>query len=123
MRFNDESYWNMIQRDKVRVIGAVGAPTNSEEQSFAEVLETKGARGQAFWTYALGKGRVFGTTTGHFTYAYHDPMYRILLARGIAWALKERPEAFMPIVFDGITDDEGMVGTKDSMMNYKNRRK
>ena len=123
MRFNDESYWNMIQRDKVEVVGAVVTAANSEKQSFAEVLRSKGIRGQAFWTYTSGKGRVFGTTTGHFTYTYHDPMYRLLLARGIAWALEEKPGAFMPIVFDGITDDKGMVGTRDTMMNYRNRKK
>jgi type 1 glutamine amidotransferase len=123
IRFNDESYWDMIQRDTVQVIGAVGTATNTEAQSFAEVLSSKGARGQAFWTYTSEKGRVFGTTTGHFTYTYHDPMYRLLLVRGIAWALEEKPEAFMPIVFAGITDDKGMVGTKDTMMNYKNRKK
>ena len=123
IRFNDESYWNMIQRDKVEVVGAVVTAANSEKQSFAEVLRSKGIRGQAFWTYTSGKGRVFGTTTGHFTYTYHDPMYRLLLARGIAWALKEKPGAFMPIVFDGITDDKGMVGTRDTMMNYRNRKK
>ena len=123
MRFNDESYWSMIQRDKVEVIGAVGTSANTDAQSFAEVLSSKGVRGQAFWTYTSGKGRVFGTTTGHFTYTYHDPMYRLLLVRGIAWALEEKPEAFMPIVFAGITDDKGMVGTKDTMMNYRNRKK
>jgi len=123
IRFNDESYWNMIQRDKVEVVGAVVTAANSEKQSFAEVLRSKGVRGQAFWTYTSGKGRVFGTTTGHFTYTYHDPMYRLLLARGIAWALEEKPGAFIPIVFDGITDDKGMVGTRDTMMNYRNRKK
>ena len=123
IRFNDESYWDMIQRDKVEVIGAIGTLANTENQSFAAVLETKGARGQAFWIYTSGQGRVFGTTTGHFTYTYHDPMYRLLLVRGIAWALEEKPEAFMPIVFDGITDEKGMVGTKDTMMNYRNRKK
>jgi type 1 glutamine amidotransferase len=123
MRFNDESYWDMIQRDKVEIIGAVGTPTNTDAQSFAEVLRSKGARGQAFWTYTSGKGRVFGTTTGHFTYTYHDPMYRLLLVRGIAWALEEKPGAFMPIVFAGITDEKGMVGTRDKMMNYRNRKK
>jgi type 1 glutamine amidotransferase len=123
IRFNDESYWDMIQRDTVEVVGAVGTSANTAAQSFTEVLSGKGARGQAFWTYTSGKGRVFGTTTGHFTYTYHDPMYRLLLVRGIAWALEEKPEAFMPIVFAGITDDKGMVGTKDTMMNYKNRKK
>ena len=84
MRFNDESYWNMIQRDGVEVVGAVGTPANTDSQSFAEVLNSQGARGQAFWTYTLGKSPVFGTTTGQFTYTDHNPLYRLLLVRGIA---------------------------------------
>ena len=40
-------------------------------------------------------------------------MYRLLLVRGIAWALQEKPAAIMPIVFDGNTYDKGMLGTKD----------
>ncbi|MCP3691737.1 MAG: ThuA domain-containing protein [Planctomycetaceae bacterium] len=123
IRFNDESYWNMIQRDQVEVVGAVGTSADTKTQTFADLVSGKEIRGQAFWTYTPGKGRVFGTTTGHFTYTYHDPMYRLLLVRGIAWALEEKPDAFLPIVFAGITDDKGMVGTKDMMMNYKNRKK
>ncbi|MDC0326531.1 ThuA domain-containing protein, partial [bacterium] len=73
------------------------------------------------WTYELGKGRVFGTTTGHFTYTYYDPVYRLLLMRGLGWVLNEDPAPLMPIVFEGITNDEGLVGTTDTMMNYKNR--
>ena len=45
IRFNDESYWDMIQRDKVEVIGAIGTAANTEAQSFAEVLNSKGASG------------------------------------------------------------------------------
>jgi type 1 glutamine amidotransferase len=120
IKLSDESYWNMIQRDSVEVIGVVAPQT---ENTFSEIEKGKDARGQAFWTYTSGKGRVFGTTTGHYSYTYYDPLYRILLMRGIAWAVKENPAPFMPIVFAGITDDHGLVGTKDSMMNYKNREK
>ena len=120
IKLSDESYWNMIQRDSVEVIGVVAPQT---ENTFSEIEKSKDARGQAFWTYTSGKGRVFGTTTGHYSYTYYDPLYRILLMRGIAWAVKENPAPFMPIVFAGITDDNGLVGTKDSMMNYKNREK
>jgi len=120
IKLSDESYWNMIQRDSVEVIGVIAPQT---EKAFSEIEKGKDARGQAFWTYTSGKGRAFGTTTGHYTYTYHDPLYRILLMRGIAWAVKEKPAPFMPIVFAGITDDKGLVGTKDSMMNYKNRKK
>jgi type 1 glutamine amidotransferase len=120
IKFSDESYWNMSQRDAVEVIGVIAPET---EKAFADVEKVKDTRGQAFWTYTSGKGRVFGTTTGHYSYTYHDPIYRILLMRGIAWAIKEKPAPFMPIVFAGITDEKGLVGTKDSMRKYKNRKK
>jgi trehalose utilization protein len=80
-------------------------------------------RSHAFWTFTSGKGRVFGTTTGHYTYTFYDPMYRLLLLRGIAWTLKEDPAPFMPLVFHGITNNKGLVGTTDAMMDYKNRKK
>ena len=120
---NDESYWNLLKRDKVEVIGAVAPAVDSDEGSFADILKREGVRGDAFWIYTSGKGRVFGTTTGHFTYTYYDPIYRLLLMRGLAWVLDEDPAPFMPIVFHGITSDDGMVGTTDRMMNYKNRKR
>ena len=124
IRLNDESYWNLLKRDDVKVIGAVcPAGEDDSEASFADVLKREGARGDAFWTYTSGKGRVFGTTTGHYTYTYYDPHYRLLLMRGLAWALDVDPAPFMPVVFHGITDNEGRVGTTDKMMNYKNRKR
>ena len=119
VRFNDESYWNLLKGENVKVIGALNAGADSK--TFAEVLKSDGVRSDAFWTYELGKGRVFGTTTGHFSYTYYDPIYRLLLMRGLGWVLNEDPKPLMPIVFEGITDDQGLVGTTDSMMNYKNR--
>ncbi|HAO95015.1 MAG TPA: ThuA domain-containing protein, partial [Verrucomicrobiales bacterium] len=91
--------------------------------SFEDISGSSAARSEAFWTYRSGKGRVFGTTTGHYTYTYFDPIYRLLLLRGIAWCLEEDPAPFMPLVFHGITSEEGLVGTTDRMMNYRNRRK
>ena len=109
-----------MKRKNVEVIGAI-APAS--DQKFEEVLESEGVRSDAFWTYTSGKGRVFGTTTGHYTYTFHDPLYRVLLLRGMAWALDENPAPFMPLAFQGITNDEGFVGTKDTMMDYKNRKR
>ena len=121
-RLNDESYWNLLKRDGVEVIGAIASKSNKDSASFADILQSEGARSEAFWTYTSGKGRVFGTTTGHYTYTYFDPIYRLILLRGIAWSLQEDPAPFMPLVFQGITNDEGLVGTTDTMMNYRNRR-
>lgn len=123
IKLNDESYWNLLTRDKVEVIGAIAPATDTEKSSFDEILKSDGVRSQAFWTWTSGKGRVFGTTTGHYTYTYYDPIYRLLLMRGIAWALDEDPAPFMPLVFHGITHDDGLVGTTNTMMNYQNRKR
>ena len=123
LKFNDESYWNLLTRENVRVIGAIAPAAAPEHVSFKEALQGEEVRSQAFWTYTSGKGRVFGTTTGHYTYTFHDPMYRLLLLRGVAWALDEKPAPFMPVVFAGNCDDQGMVGTTDSMLDYQNRRR
>ena len=123
MLFNDESYWNLLARENVTTIAAVAPQTNKTAPSFSTIIKDEKARGHAFWTFTSGKGKVFGTTTGHYTYTYHDPMYRLLLFRGMAWALDEDPAPFMPLVFHGITDDNDLVGTTDNMMKYKNRSK
>ena len=122
INFNDESYWNLLARDEVRVIGAV-APKAIADSAFADILAHPDVRTQAFWTYTPGKARVFGTTTGHFTYTYYDPLYRLLLLRGIAWTLDVDPAPFMPLVFEGITNADGKVGTTDNMMRYRNRKR
>lgn len=119
VKLNDESYWNLLARDNIEVIGAVAPESDG---SFEEILQSDGVRSQAFWTYTSGKGRVFGTTTGHYTYTYYDPHYRLLLLRGIAWALDEDPAPFMPLVFHENTNGEGLVGTTDTMMDYQNRK-
>ena len=123
VRLNDESYWSLLKREEVEVIGTIAPAKDNAGASFEDVLRSSDARSEAFWTYSSGKGRVFGTTTGHYTYTYFDPIYRLLLLRGIAWCLEEDPAPFMPLVFHGITSAEGKVGTTDRMMNYRNRRK
>ena len=120
---NDESYWNLLAEEEVRVIGALHPAEDGTPRSFAEVLASKQSRSQAFWTYTPGKVRVFGTTTGHYTYTYYDPIYRLLLMRGLAWVLDEDPLPLMPVVFEGITGEDGLVGTTEKMMDYKNRKR
>lgn len=119
IKLNDESYWNLLKKENVEVIGAI-APTGTKD--FNAALKHPEVRSDTFWTYTSGKGRVFGTTTGHYTYTFYDPSYRVLLLRGIAWALDIDPAPLMPLAIQGITDDKDLVGTKDAMMDYKNRK-
>ncbi len=123
IQLNDESYWNLLARDNVEVIAAIAPEVGTDTSSFNSILMSEGVRGDAFWTYTSGKGRVIGTTTGHYTYTFHDPHYRLLLMRTIAWAIDEDPAPFMPLVFEGITNEQGLVGTSDSMLDYENRKR
>jgi len=41
------------------------------------------------WTTEKGQGRVFVSIRGHYCWTFDDPLFRILLLRGIAWTAKE----------------------------------
>jgi type 1 glutamine amidotransferase len=47
-----------------------------------------------FWTCDQGKGRVFVSIPGHFSWTFDDPLFRVLLLRGIAWTAKEPVDRF-----------------------------
>jgi type 1 glutamine amidotransferase len=40
------------------------------------------------------RGRVFVSIPGHFTWTFDDPLYRILVLRGIAWSAREDVNRF-----------------------------
>jgi type 1 glutamine amidotransferase len=46
------------------------------------------------WTHRRGQGRVFGCVPGHYNWTFDDPLYRLLLLRGIAWSAGESPYRF-----------------------------
>ncbi len=47
-----------------------------------------------FWTRQAGKGRVFVSIPGHFTWTFDDPLFRVLILRGIAWTAREPVDRF-----------------------------
>ena len=68
----DETYWPLI-----------GDPSK------VEVLATAEEEGKAWpmlWTWKKEKGRVFGSVLGHYSWTYDDPLFRLLILRGMAWA-------------------------------------
>ena len=36
----------------------------------------------------VGKGRIYTNILGHFSWSFDDPLFRILVLRGIAWTAK-----------------------------------
>ena len=76
----DESYWNLV-----------GNPAS------IDVLGTGIEDGQPrplFWTRQAGKGRVFVSIPGHFTWTFDDPLFRLLILRGVAWTAGEPVDRF-----------------------------
>lgn len=85
----DESYWNM-KGDLKAAHGKI----------LATSLEENAPQPQ-MWTREVGKGRVFVCVPGHFTWTYDDPLYRILVFRGMMWTAKEPIDRLAPIVLVG----------------------
>jgi type 1 glutamine amidotransferase len=76
----DESYWDMIgDPSKIDVIA-----TGVEEGKARPLM----------WARERGKGRVFVSIPGHYTWTFDDPLYRILVLRGIAWSAHESVDRF-----------------------------
>jgi type 1 glutamine amidotransferase len=83
----DESYWKLH--------GTL--PPN-------RVLGTSDEDGQPqpqIWSTEPGNGRVFVCIPGHYSWTFDDPLFRIVLLRGIAWAAHEPVDRFNDIVWLG----------------------
>jgi type 1 glutamine amidotransferase len=76
----DESYWNLTGDPKAVEVLATGA----EEGSPRPLV----------WARQQGKGRVFVSIPGHYTWTFDDPLFRLLLLRGIAWSAGESVDRF-----------------------------
>lgn len=87
LKLVDESYWLLTgELPKERVL--------------ATQIEDKEPR-PLFWTTEPAKGRVFVSIPGHYSWTFDDPLFRVLLLRGIAWAAREPVDRFNDLVWPG----------------------
>jgi type 1 glutamine amidotransferase len=87
VKFEDESYWKLGGDPKTISVVATG-----EEDGAAQPL---------MWTREVGKGRVFVSIPGHYTWTFDDPLYRVLILRGMAWAAGESVDRFNALATEG----------------------
>jgi len=86
--FYDESYWNLVGDPKRINLLATGVEDEKPQP--------------LFWTFEpKAGGRVFVSIPGHFAWTFDDPMFRILLLRGIAWSAKAPVDRFNDLVLPG----------------------
>jgi type 1 glutamine amidotransferase len=88
-QFVDDSYWQLI-----------GSETNL--QLLASGVE-EGIPRPLVWVREQGKGRVFVSIPGHYTWTFDDPLFRLLILRGIAWTARAPLDRF---------DDLTMIGAR-----------
>jgi type 1 glutamine amidotransferase len=93
LQFEDEIYYPLFGHpDSVDVLA-------SSRETFNAVTTAH----PALWTYSPpGKtGRVYGFIMGHLHASFDDPVFRILLMRGMAWAGNDNFARYRRIVLDG----------------------
>jgi putative heme-binding domain-containing protein len=75
IHFLDEPYWPMVgDTNKIQVLATA---------------EQEGSAWPMMWTFQKDKGRVFGSILGHYTWTLDDPLFRVIVLRGIAWVAGE----------------------------------
>jgi trehalose utilization protein len=75
LRFEDETYWRLV-------------PGATDISLLAEATEENAVYPQ-IWTRQYGAGRVLCSIPGHYNWTFDDPLYRLIVLRGICWAGKQ----------------------------------
>ncbi|HVJ67878.1 MAG TPA: ThuA domain-containing protein, partial [Caulifigura sp.] len=87
LNLHDESYWRLAGDPKSIRLIATGVE-NEQPQPL-------------FWTFEPSQGRVFVSIPGHYSWSFDDPLFRVLLLRGIAWSANEPVDRFNELVLPG----------------------
>jgi putative heme-binding domain-containing protein len=87
LKLIDETYWNLIG-DPAGVTLLASGNEDGKPQPL-------------FWVREQGKGRIFVSIPGHYTWSFDDPLFRLLLLRGMAWAASEPTERFQSLIWPG----------------------
>lgn len=83
----DESYWTLAG-DPAQITLLASSPE-------------EGKLWPQIWCYERAKGRVFVAIPGHYNWTFDDPLFRIVLLRGIAWSCREPIDRFNELVLPG----------------------
>jgi type 1 glutamine amidotransferase len=76
LKLTDETYW-VFHGDEKRI------------NVLATAVEENAPQTQ-LWAYEHFKGRVFGSIPGHYNWTFDDPLYRVIVLRGIAWTAQQK---------------------------------
>jgi putative heme-binding domain-containing protein len=88
--FVDEMYWNLVSSAQTPV------------EALATAMEAGQSHPQAWTQEPASGGRIFVTLGGHYSSNFDDPLFRILLLRGIAWTTREPVDRFNNLIEAGL---------------------
>ncbi|MDP3072458.1 MAG: ThuA domain-containing protein [Opitutaceae bacterium] len=96
LRFTDEPYWPFVgDTTRVQVLA-----TSDEKAGPDGALQPV----PVFWTHEpAGGGRAFVCVFGHYMWTFEDPLFRLLLLRGMAWAAGQPVSRLDALATEGVT--------------------
>ena len=95
----DEHYWALGGKtEEITLLATAQAGPDKASKGPPKSEQLDGRQWPLFWTKEVGKGRVFGSVPGHNLFTFNDPYFRIVLLRGMAWAMDESFDPFKPLV-------------------------
>lgn len=87
LHFHDETYWRLTGDPSRIDVLASGMEDDGDG---------KQVRIPLIWNLTNGKGRVHVNILGHYNWTFNDPLFRVLVFRGIAWAADQPVDRFGP---------------------------
>ena len=87
IKLYDESYWKLTG--------------NPQDVTLLATSHEDGMATPQIWVRDHNPGRVFVSIPGHYSWTFDDPLFRILLLRGIAWTANEPVDRFNDLVTPG----------------------
>jgi putative heme-binding domain-containing protein len=88
LHLHDESYWDLTGDPQAVSVLATGIEDGKPQP--------------LMWTKEAGRGRVFVSIPGHFSWTFDDPLFRVLLLRGMAWTVREPVDRFQALATIGV---------------------
>ena len=105
MRFVDEPYWPFIgDHSRIKVLATSDEKINQGDDRKRNPGDDTVETVPVFWTYEPPdtQARVFVSIFGHYMWTFDDPLFRVMLLRGMAWAAKTNPYRLDRLALDGV---------------------
>jgi type 1 glutamine amidotransferase len=104
MKFVDEPYWPFIGDERrVNVLATSDEMIHRGDDRAKNPGDTTTKTIPVFWTFEPEhKGRAFVSIFGHYMWTFDDPLFRLLVLRGIAWSANDHVYRLDELATDGV---------------------